>query len=551
LMKSDNDQSIINTCNFINGTYGITAWENDFTATSCTFTNINDRGVYGLASSPTINNNTNVTEAHFENCKIGILLAFPSGQTSPAFIRDNYFLDNSRGIAIVSGAGIDNDSRTIVTNNNFVNNFIAFRVSGATAYDLRNNNFSGGTFGNHILAAGGEENNILLNNYNGSITGSNFLVDNNTTTVERNCYDNHVFSDLRVSGIFTDQGTDDIANGNCFSTTNPEIRTGLNGPGFTYYQLDANNPNVDECTLVESTGNFSVEDSDDTDLSDGCGYTTFTGTSIPSSGHSPCNPNKNEADVSQAISDIISLFDEIENNTFLDQEAKDDLIEYYERCLRRNMLLLVEILLSEDRVDEAVEILRTEGGFDMQIKGYSILLDQERLINANTYLNNLTAMTQEELDYVFAQNLYINTLVNSNYSPSSLDLDQLFDNAHENTVLAGFSRSIYLYFTDELIELPIEFDGHDYVDPRSANKVKQEINIYPNPFSGNEFTISRINESRETYELFTSDAILISEGLLYLPEQIITINTDYLGLLILKTNDLEGNIKIHKIVKAN
>ncbi|MGK0316695.1 MAG: hypothetical protein ACI86M_002930, partial [Saprospiraceae bacterium] len=80
LMKSDNDQSIINTCNFINGTYGITAWENDFTATSCTFTNIYERGIYGIASSPNINNDNNVQGPHFKDCNIGILLAFPSGQ---------------------------------------------------------------------------------------------------------------------------------------------------------------------------------------------------------------------------------------------------------------------------------------------------------------------------------------------------------------------------------------------------------------------------------------------------------------------------------------
>jgi len=461
LMSSNNDQSVINSCNFIKGTYGITAWQNDFTATSCTFSNINDRGIYGLASSPTVNNDANVNGPHFNDCGIGILLAFPSGQAGPSSISNNFFLDNGNSIFIVSAAGLSNAAKTTVTKNRFENNFIDFSVSGASFYELSNNDFYNATFSNFIVAAGSEINDIFLNDYNGGSVGPMFYVNNEFTNIERNCLDNHSFSDIYVDGIFPDQGTGEVANGNCFSISNPEIRTSLNGPGFTYFQLSTTNPNLDICTLVESTGNFTTDDSDDSDLSDGCGYTTFTGTNIPPSGHSPCNPNKNESDVKQAIEDINSLIEEIENNTFLDQETKDNLIEYYERCLRKNKLILVEILLSEDRVNDAVEVLKTEDSFDMQIKGYSILLDQERLTEANTYLNNLAAVTQEELDFVFAQNLYVSALSNSNYSPSLRELDQLFDNAHEKSVLAGFSRSVYLYFTDELIELPIEIEGHN------------------------------------------------------------------------------------------
>ncbi len=72
-----------------------------------------------------------------------------------------------------------------------------------------------------------------------------------------------------------------------------------------------------------------------------------------------------------------------------------------------------------------------------------------------------------------------------------------------------------------------------------ANKSNQEVNVYPNPFSGNEFTISRSSETQQTYELFTSEAILLSSGLLQLSEHIITVKTDYKGLLILKTADAD------------
>jgi hypothetical protein len=103
-----------------------------------------------------------------------------------------------------------------------------------------------------------------------------------------------------------------------------------------------------------------------------------------------------------------------------------------------------------------------------------------------------------------------------------------------------------------LIELPIEIDGRDYIDSRSADKIRseKEVNVYPNPFSSNEFTISRINESQEKYELYSSEGVLLKQGLLISQNQIVSINSDYTGLIFLKIVDNQGNFNITKIVKA-
>jgi hypothetical protein len=375
LMGSNNDQSVINSCNFINGTYGITAWQNDFTATSCTFSNINDRGIYGLASSPTVNNDANVNGPHFEDCNIGILLAFPSGQTSETTIENNYFLQNGTAIVLESGAGVSNDDKSIIRQNKFDVNWVGVKVSGANFYELSNNEFKISFYSNYVDAAGSDPNEIFLNSYNDAIVGPLFTVDNSSTNIERNCFSNHTFSDMFVDGIFTDQGTDETANGNCFSLTNPEIGTSDVGPGFDYFQLNENNQTIDDCTLVQSEGNFTILDSDESKLFDECGNTYFPAPNGFTQGHSPCNPNRNESDIEEANEYLISLIEEIENSTILDQGTKENLIEYYERCLRKNKLLIASILIEEDRIDEAVDLFRNEEEFDMQIKGYSILVD--------------------------------------------------------------------------------------------------------------------------------------------------------------------------------
>ncbi len=80
---------------------------------------------------------------------------------------------------------------------------------------------------------------------------------------------------------------------------------------------------------------------------------------------------------------------------------------------------------------------------------------------------------------------------------------------------------------------------------------QKEISIYPNPFLGNEFTISRINKIEETYEVYSTHGLLLSNGVLKSNKQNIIVTSDYQGLLFLKLTNLEGESEIYKIIKAN
>ena len=140
---------------------------------------------------------------------------------------------------------------------------------------------------------------------------------------------------------------------------------------------------------------------------------------------------------------------------------------------------------------------------------------------------------------------------------TATNLDHLYDNAHKNTVLAGFSRSIYLFFTDELIEIPIEFEEIPNIDPRTPqNGLKVQnvnnITIYPNPFQGNTVSVdyqSSIN-TKSSYLLTSIEGKTLARGLLQNGTNQIKIKSQITGLLFLQITDNIGNVEIHKLVKT-
>lgn len=151
-------------------------------------------------------------------------------------------------------------------------------------------------------------------------------------------------------------------------------------------------------------------------------------------------------------------------------------------------MLLVSILKEEDRIDDAVNLLINEGEFSMRIKGYSILVEYGRLLEARNYLSNLTTSSDEENNFVDVQNIYLDALEDQSYTPKSSDLSFLNAESQQNTVLAGYAASVYFYLIGEVIE-----GVHHYVDPRSREKSNYKsdygISIYPNPFTDNQLNI--------------------------------------------------------------
>lgn len=147
--------------------------------------------------------------------------------------------------------------------------------------------------------------------------------------------------------------------------------------------------------------------------------------------------------------------------------------------------------------------------------------------------------------------------MNENYIPTNNNLNQLHVNGHKNTVLAGFSRSVYLYFTDELIEIPIEFEEFRNIDPRNSQRGLDEqnvndITIYPNPFQGNTVSVDYQSslDTESSYMLTSIEGKTLAIGLLQNGTNQIEIQSQINGLLFLQITDKIGNVEIHKLIKT-
>lgn len=164
---------------------------------------------------------------------------------------------------------------------------------------------------------------------------------------------------------------------------------------------------------------------------------------------------------------------------------------------------LVEILISEDRISEATQILRSYDEFQVRAKGYFLYASRNDFGAAKTYLENLIASNSEEMDFVNSQLIYIESLLDENYKPKPIDLKRIFDAGQENTVLAGFSRSIYLYFTEELIELQFYVEGYNTQPRRSLIKTDNEqFSVFPNPIRSGSLIVNGFEADKgDSYEV--------------------------------------------------
>lgn len=488
MMRYSNDKSIIDDCSFNNGEYGVTSWENDITLEQCTFQNISNAGVRGIGSSITVEGNSDLNTPDFINCIYGIRLSWPNGQMNSTDIYDNYFTNNAYDVYVNEGSGIIANYRTNFRSNQSDNSFVSFIGGGGNQLTIQNNNFNSSGICNFLSNNGDEENFIELNNFNNSVAASAFFGDNSFTFFTTNCYDNQSDVDVFVNGKIPNQGNVTEGPGNCFNGNAPELRTGNNGESFTYFVPENVESGLQPCHLVTSEGNFQIEESTDVLDSDGCGviFTIPTSTNGNTTGHSPCNPNKNEADLYQAIIDIKDLMEEISSNELFSEETKESLLQYYTKCLRKVKLWLVKELIDNKKQTEALHLLKSDPSFNMQIKGYNLLMHQNDYTNADTYLNSLQTLSRDQQAYVYAQNLYLDHLINRSFIPNSTQLSALYQYGLDDNVLSGSIRAIYEYFTDEFIELDLTIEGVNPSQPRNSKDAydNSNVNVYPNPISG-------------------------------------------------------------------
>ncbi len=558
-MQYQNDESEISYCDFKNGEYGVSSWANDIKIEACTFRNMSIAGIRGIGSSIEVEGNGDYTKKDFINCDFGIRLSWPNGQENSTDIYNNYFENNRYDVYVTGGSGIIAEQKTNFVRNQSDISSVSFTGRGENQFLISRNTFNSSVFCNFIGNSGEEDNLINLNEYNNSYIADVLFDKNLSTLLNANCYNKQTDADVFLSGKIPNQGDGNTAPGNCFSGNDiPEIKTGYVLENFRYYVPENNILECQPCNLVNSIGSFQVETSSGVIDNGDCGVTFAPPTSSPNGppGHSPCNPNKNEADLYQAIADLEELLDEINNNELFSEETKENLIQYYERCLRKIKLWLAEVLVETDKRADALILLRMDPSFTMQIKGYNLLMSQNDYTAADTYLNSLNTLTPDQLAFSFAQNIYLDHLIDKTYTPSGNQISTLYQYGTDDNVLSGSIRVIYEYFTDEFIELDMTIDGQNHAAPRSSKAVneKVEANIYPNPVTkGQILNIDLLHELEDNNYLIVTMFDLDGKTALHqkIVMQVNHVDTSSLpsGIYVVRITDQKGNtLTLKKVV---
>jgi NAD-dependent dihydropyrimidine dehydrogenase PreA subunit len=550
------DPISITSCNFTDGIFGVTSQNNDITFDFCTFTNMDNAGIRGIGSSITVEGHGGYL-TNFTDCKYGIRLSWPNGQIHPTDINNNYFTNNTYDVYVTGGSGVMADQRTNFQSNQSDNSRISIHARGENQLTIRQNTFNNSGFCNYVSNTGGEINFIELNEFSNSNFGDVLTAKNLRTLFNTNCYTNQSIADVYVNGVIPNQGSQVEAPGNCFGGHVQEIRSGGSGESFIYYVPESGVSGAEPCHLVNSTGNYQVLGSETVDEFNGCGVTfPFPSPPPTTTGSSPCNPDRNEQDITQAISDIHALIAEIENNNLLSDETKESLIQYDERCLRKVKLWLVEVLVKNNKRTEALDRLRQDPEFDMQIKGYNLLMHQQDYVNADLYLNNLQTETTEEQAYTFTQNIYLDHISNRTFYPSPSQLATIYQYGIDDNVLSGSIRAIYEYFTDITIELDVTIEGENPTLPRSSKSDEKNniISIYPNPVSKGQVLSIKFSSPLKSAG-FSKAEILDLNGRQIESHKILTQNTDVgisrlsQGVYFIRIFDAEGDVlKTEKLI---
>lgn len=105
---------------------------------------------------------------------------------------------------------------------------------------------------------------------------------------------------------------------------------------------------------------------------------------------------------------------------------------------------------------------------------------------AANFLTGLQTSTQEELDFIFTQNLNLERLVDHEFEPDSIDLVDLYTIGSKTDPLAGYARSLYHYFTGEKIDLGLEDDdelNESRIIQKNGDATDDQVKLFPNPFS--------------------------------------------------------------------
>lgn len=147
----------------------------------------------------------------------------------------------------------------------------------------------------------------------------------------------------------------------------------------------------------------------------------------------------------------------------------------------------------------------------MKVKAYTILVKRGLYTNAQQLLLGIGPVLDEEIDFVYAQNLFLQSMLDRQFVPTSTQLDDLRAISLQTQPINGYARAVLHWFTDEEANVDLNLP---FSQPRSlSSKETTEVSIFPNPTPSKSIvTFTNLPQGTHTMHIYTYTGQLVHEA---------------------------------------
>ena len=570
------DKSKFIECTFDGHHLGVTIWAaNGVEFNGCTFKNFEKEGIGVVDANIKVLQCPEISGSPLSSAiKMTQTIISTSNGSE---IENNVFNSGLHGVHCNSSYNI---SESKIINNTFSTVQFGVHVQGYSDYLIEGNNFFGADIGTLHASTGDQLNITQKNIYNGSFIGNYFVSDNHGLLFTENCfsntdeYDNVIVVPPGPNGrIYPQQkaGYVDEA-GNCFTknTVTSFFRLFWSAQNNTpwekpNYFINSTTPSVSCKKPTTNPGTSILNVIFDSSLSsEYCA--SLPGIILPTN-KKYCNfpDSMSKVDILNRMTMLQNEITSLQNQLNL-LNANDpetiSLIAYLTsqillktHCLRKLKGKIIIFQKEDNELPSKRNEYALESDFIVKTMYLGALIESNYLSDASLFLNQIGAVTQEEQDFVFVQNINIARLASGpNYQLQNSDESMLIQIGKKFDPLSGFARGVYTAITGEYIDLDIPLPGSSVL-PRSTEIVEKQTNgfsVYPNPTNDHLFIMAPENSQSEY--TFTLQDVLGNEVQKHqfsgketkfsLP--MTTLNN---GLYILTIKDGNTSLLVEKIVK--
>ncbi len=442
----------------------------------------------------------NLTDCTFD-CDLGILIDAVYPALLPPTLKHNIF-EGFNGIEINTQV---NSIPLEASNNSFLTTNTGIYMNGELGFVVRNNDFIKNYAGISIYDSGIATNRIINNYYNLN-DEANQIYGQNNFVFQTNCFESTKKFDILLnqgSSIFPRQGDQTKGASNCFNSDIGKRMKSINATPVEYFCKEGINNNT--CNYPGNSNGITVKSSlaDEVDLE--CGSELY---SAYGDIFDDCVIPTNALEKKKMEENLKARINQIENDPTLTPSVKFWFLARLQGCLEKLIGKVgIDFLFeNSDGKENAKLYFINQQEFRHKIKAYAIMLHYNQLENANNFINNLAVTKEEEIDFVYAQNLYLQYLTNINeFTISSVAREKLRTNGLKSNKYSGFSRTIYRVLTGERLS----FTSNTLVEERSKidkKSIDGKIVSYPNPVVNGSYQVYiPCDESDINYRIVIND----------------------------------------------